>query len=199
MVLNPKGPIVEEDPMNPRLFCFAGGDTGPWRVQKLQAITGEPLPLVSRLSVVAGDGSEIPGPHAWLLRGVTSNERYVERTEKDELVARQPVLGRPEATHAALIPLRKNTTWWSLTQDERRSIVEDRSKHIQTGLRYLPAVARRLHHCRDLGENQPFDFLTWFEYAPSDAASFDELLVQLRASEEWTYVDREVDVRLIRH
>src|SRR2546428_7160638 len=32
---------------------------------------------------------------------------------------------------------------------------------------YLPAIARRLYHCRDLGE--PFDFLTWFEYAPADA------------------------------
>jgi hypothetical protein len=26
-------------------------------------------------------------------------------------------------------------------------------------------VARRLHHCRDLGESEPFDFLTWFEYS----------------------------------
>ncbi len=33
-------------------------------------------------------------------------------------------------------------------------------------MRYLLAVARRLYHCRDLGE--PFDFLTWFEYAPQD-------------------------------
>jgi hypothetical protein len=30
--------------------------------------------------------------------------------------------------------------------------------HDKTGLRYLPEVARRLHHSRDLGE--PFDFLT---------------------------------------
>ena len=26
----------------------------------------------------------------------------------------------------------------------------------------LPAIARRLHHCRDLGESEPFDFLTLF-------------------------------------
>jgi len=48
-----------------------------------------------------------------------------------------------------------------LTQDERREIFEERSRHIATGLEYLPAVARRLHHSRDLGG--PFDFLTWFE------------------------------------
>ena len=57
-------------------------------------------------------------------------------------------------------------------------------------------MARRLHHCRELGE--PFDFLTWFEYAPADAAAFDDLVRRLRASEEWHYVEREVDIRLTR-
>ena len=45
-------------------------------------------------------------------------------------------------------------------------------RHIATGLEYLPAVARRLHHGRDLGE--PFDFLTWFEFAPEHAAAFED-------------------------
>jgi hypothetical protein len=63
-------------------------------------------------------------------------------------------------------------------------------------LEYLPAVARRLHHCRDLGE--PFDFLTWFEFAPTDTVAFDELVERLRETEEWSYVDREVDIRLTR-
>ena len=64
------------------------------------------------------------------------------------------------------------------------------------GLQYLPAVARQLYHCRDLGE--PFDFLTWFEYAPEHAAAFEELVAALRATAEWTYVEREVDIRLER-
>lgn len=87
--------------------------------------------------------------------------------------------------------------WWSLAQDERRSIIEERSNHVKTGLKYLPAVARRLYHCRDLGSEEPFDFLTWFEYASSDNAAFDELVAALRETEEWTYVDREIDIRLI--
>ena len=103
---------------------------------------------------------------------------------------------QPEATCAALIPLTKTAAWWALTQDERREIFEARSSHIATGLRFLPAIARRLHHSRDLGE--PFDFLTWFEYAPSDAVAFDELVAALRATEEWDYVEREVDLRLHR-
>lgn len=65
-------------------------------------------------------------------------------------------------------------------------------------MKYLPAVARRLHHCRDLGSEEPFDFLTWFEYAPADSAAFDELVAALRETEEWTYVEREIDLRLIR-
>jgi hypothetical protein len=59
-------------------------------------------------------------------------------------------------------------------------------------------VARRLHHCRDLGEPQPFDFLTWFEFAPTDSPAFDDLLAALRTSEEWRFVDREIEIRLRR-
>jgi hypothetical protein len=169
--------------MTPRLFSFVGG-AGPWSVLETKVIAGEAIPEVERLDLVNGPASPLPVGARWALRGVTSNERYVMRTEKELLVAKQQGLGRPEATRAALIPIRKSAQWWALTQDERRAILEERSKHIQIGLDYLPAVARRLHHCRDLGEGEPFDFLTWFEYAPADAAGFDELVAKLRASEE---------------
>ena len=67
---------------------------------------------------------------------------------------------------------------------------------LPVGLEYLPAIARRLHHSRDLFE--PFDFLTWFEYAPEQSAAFEELVSRLRHTKEWDYVDREVDIRLAR-
>ena len=95
-----------------------------------------------------------------------------------------------------MIPLRKTSAWWTLAQDERREIFEDMSRHTAIGLEYLPPVARRLHHCRDLGEQ--FDFITWFEYAADHAVKFDELLARLMASREWDYIDREVDIRLER-
>ena len=184
--------------MNPRLFTFVGGETGPWRVVKIRTLIGEALADIKRLDVVSGAISEIPEDLKWMLRGLTSNERYVTRPEKDDLVAKQEGLGRSKATCGALIPIRKTAAWWALTQDERRKIFEEGSHHIQIGMKYLPAVARRLHHCRDLGENEPFDFLTWFEYAPSDSSAFDDLLAALRATEEWKYVDREVDIRVMR-
>ena len=80
--------------------------------------------------------------------------------------------------------------------DERRAIFEHKSQHIASSLKYLPAIARQLYHSRDLGE--PFDFLTWFEYAPEHADAFEELVGTLRASEEWKYVEREVDIRMER-
>jgi hypothetical protein len=85
-----------------------------------------------------------------------------------------------------------------LPQDERRRIFEEQSRHVQIGLQYLPAVARRLHHCRDLGESEPFDFLTWFEYSPANEGNFNKLVAELRESPEWKYVDREIDIRLVR-
>lgn len=176
------------------LVTFVGGDGGPWHIERNEPVRGEGLSPASRLRVFEGAAPPIGG--RWSLRGVTSNERYVTSAEQSQLRQRSPSLGRPEATRAALIPIRKTPAWWELPQDERRAIFEDRTRHIATGLRYLPAVARRLHHGRDLDE--PFDFLTWFEFAPSDSSGFEELVATLRDTEEWSYVEREVDLRLVR-
>ena len=180
-----------------RHFSFCGGNDGPWIVSHGQAIAGEPIAIPARLRVMTGAVAALPAGASWLLRGVTSNERYVERAEKAALVAVQEGLGRTASTCAALIPIRKNAAWWALTQDERRGIFEAQSNHIAIGMKYLPAIARRLHHCRDLASDEPFDFLTWFEFAPADANAFDDLLGALRASPEWDFVDREVDIRLV--
>ena len=162
----------------------------------MDTICGEPLPAARFLNIapaaVSGVGAD------WVLRGITSNERYVTRDEKLDLVAKQEGLGRPTSRCAALIPIRKSAEWWGLPQDERRKIFEEQSAHVKIGLGFLPAIARRLHHCRDLGPDEPFDFLTWFEYAPAEAAAFDDLVAQLRASPEWKFVSREVDIRLER-
>src|SRR5262249_28207794 len=153
--------------MQPLRAAFVGGDLGTWDVEQITAVRGAGLATVAAVDVLEGWSTEPPGDSAWVLRGVTSNERYVVRAEQDALEA-SPPLGRPGATSAALIPIQKSQEWWKLAQDERRAIFEERSRHIASGLAYLPRIARRLHHSRDLGE--PFDFLTWFEYAPEHAA-----------------------------
>ena len=179
-------------------YTFIGGVQGAWRVVAMRGVCGELLPTVEHVEVVHGlpIASPVPPRAAWRLQGLTSNVRYADRGEVDSLAALQPVLDRPEATCAALIPIKKSARWWALPQDERRAIFEETSHHTQIGLDYLPAIAHRLHHCRDLGE--PFDFLTWFEYAPEHADAFERLVNALRATPEWDYVEREIDIRLMR-
>lgn len=180
-----------------RLFDFTGGNHGPWHILSNINLIGAPLPNAPRLKVEPSVGALPQSGPGWQLQGIISNERYVTRDEKTVLVARQRGLGRPSATCAALIALRKHPGWWELTQDERRAIVEEQSNHIAIGMQYLPAIARRLYHCRDLANTQPFDFITWFEFAPDDTAAFDELLELLRRSVEWQFVEREVDIRML--
>lgn len=174
---------------------FVGGPTGAWKVLELKAVTGESLAAVSHIEIHES-ASRVTTSGLWTLRGFSSNIRYANKSEKERLVAVQQGLGRPQATCAALIPIRKSEAWWLLAQDERRAIFEEQSHHTAIGLQYLPAIARKLYHCRDIGE--PFDFLTWFEYAPAHTNAFEDLVGKLRETLEWKYVDREIDIRLMR-
>jgi chlorite dismutase len=183
----------ENDPL---FVSFLAGSIGQWKIDRISTVIGEGLEAAERLRVI--EGSQVPDTtnSGWLLLGSTSNTRYSTRAEVDEMKAKQASLGREETTRAALIPIRKSAAWWELAQDERRAIFEDHSRHISIGVEYVPAIARRLHHCREL--RGPFDFLTWFEYAPQYADVFEKLVHRLRATKEWDYVDREVDIRLSR-
>jgi chlorite dismutase len=174
---------------------FAGSTAGSWRIDRLSAVVGDPLPTTTHLNVSIGVSNDGVGS-SWSISGFKSNIRYADKAEIEALFAIQEDLGRPHATCAALIPIRKSAAWWSLAQDERRAIMEEQSRHIGIGIEYLPAIARRLYHSRDLGE--PFDFLTWFEFAPEDSDRFEHLVDRLRATEEWRYVEREIDIRLTR-
>lgn len=187
-------PLHDARPPSIARVSFTAGTAGEWQVDRIRVIRGPTLPDAAAVSRVEGPDFTAPRDAAWVLRGVRSNERYVARDEKQRLATVQEGLGRPASRHAALIPIRKSDAWWGLAQDERRAIFEERSAHIAIGFRYLPAIARRLYHGRDLGEL--FDFLTWFEFSPGDAGAFDELVGRLRETEEWRYVAREVEVRL---
>lgn len=173
----------------PITVSFTAAAAGPWRITSQSAVIGEGLAPASHIAI---DGNAADA--VWSLTGFTSNLRYTTFDERVPLDARSAPLGREEARLAALIPIRKSSQWWALAQDERRAIYA-RSQHMPIGLDYLPQVARRLYHSRDLG--QPFDFLTWFEFPQSAELDFDDLVTRLRATEEWRYVDREVDIRLV--
>lgn len=186
---------VKLETVNDRLAIFSGGPQGEWRILSIEAIRGQGLSPVDPIAI-CNSLETAPADSRWSLLGIASHVRYLERREKIELAAIEENLGRAEATRAALIPIRKNSEWWKLTQEERRAVFEEKSHHIQEGLKYLPAVARQLYHSRDLRE--PFDFLTWFEYPPNYSDQFEELVRHLRTTEEWKYVEPEVDIRLSR-
>lgn len=174
------------------LSQFVGGDQGQWQITSICEFRGESIASARFLAI---DSNVSIGSSAWTLRGAGSNLRYTTVAERAALQAKQEGLGRPASTRAALIPIRKSAEWWAMAQDERREVYE-RGSHLPIGLDYLPGVARKLYHSRDHGE--PFDFLTWFEFAPDQEAAFDHMLERLRACAEWDYVDREIDIRLTR-
>lgn len=175
-------------------YSFVGGDAGQWRVTDQYTIIGLPLKSVQRIEVVNSPTGDLMQQGTWVLQGFTSNVRYANRDEIVKLKAAQEGLNRRSSLCAAIIPIKKNAQWWTMSQDERRSIFEEQSHHTEIGLDYLPQIARQLHHSRDLGEQ--FDFITWFEFAPEHTELFNKLLLQLRATKEWQFVEREVDIRL---
>lgn len=175
-------------------YSFVGSDVGQWRVTDQYTIVGSPLESVRRIEVVNSPANNLTQQGTWVLQGFTSNVRYANRDEIIKLQAVQEGLNRNSSLCGAMIPIKKNAQWWAMSQDERRSIFEEQSHHTEIGLNYLPQIARQLHHSRDLGEQ--FDFITWFEFAPEHTELFNQLLLQLRATKEWQFVEREIDIRL---
>src|SRR5262245_44174574 len=98
----------------PLLVLFVGGQNGPWKVESQKVLAGLSLPAAKRLAVYEGGGPEPEG--LWTLRGFTSNSRYTGKDEKAALDKVQPPLNRPEATCAALIPIKKSQAWWDMGQ-----------------------------------------------------------------------------------
>lgn len=179
--------------MSYEVTSFIGGEFGDWNVEAFHICKGSPISEVRRLEIsTAAPVSK--RKVAWTLKGVESNLRYTTLREKELLQLRPSLLGKTNFTKAALIPIKKTEDWWLLAQDQRRNILEEQSRHISFGSKYLDVVSRKLFHSKDLG--QAFDFITWFEFPPDGEDAFDLLVHTLRQSEEWKYVEREIDIRL---
>jgi hypothetical protein len=94
--------------MTSHLFSFVGGNTGRWRIATLAPVVGAPLESAPYLDIVEANITTLQPGTAWILRGVTSYERYVTSAEHHSLTDKQPSLDRPQATCAALIPVKKS-------------------------------------------------------------------------------------------
>ena len=179
------------------ITAFVGAAQGPWQINTINEVAGPGLAQAGALQVLplSSPQAELP-VGAWTVLGTPSNLRYTNRQEQQQLAHYLTPTDVPTHSQAAFIPIQKSDAWWALAQDERRRIMAETSKHIEIGLPYTEFIYRKLYHCRDL--MQPYDFVTWFEFAPASVGLFNELVARLRATEEWTYVVRETDVRLSR-
>lgn len=90
------------------VFSFVTGSAGLWRIDRIDVIADAGLSSAERLEVVEGIAQAAEKNSGWILRGTTSNVRYTNRPELDALAAKQQGLDRPQATLAALIPIRKS-------------------------------------------------------------------------------------------
>ena len=99
--------------MSSRLWSFIGSaDAGDWEVGRKSSIKGEdPLPSTARYITIQSAVVANPSSASWVLKGVTSNERYVTKEEKAGLVAKQAGIGRESCCHAAVILIRKSPAW----------------------------------------------------------------------------------------
>ena len=104
-----------------RLWTFSGSEIdGDWAVASHTVIKGDdPLPskakfvnIIQPSAAAVSDGTSGHDEQPiWFLQGVTSNERYVTKAEKTDLVAKQAGIGRESCKCAALILLRKDPSW----------------------------------------------------------------------------------------
>lgn len=177
-------------------YTYVGGTFGAWEVTQLLSRRGDPLPQVTHVDIINGRLNRTPAGTAWILSGVVRNTRQVTREEFVPPGTSRTVCNFPAPTCAALIPIRRSLEWWQLDREARREMLNPPIKPPLRGLRHLSALIRDWQHRRDLSEQ--FDCLAWFEYEPRDSAAFDDLLADWRASEEWKFVDRECDIRLVR-
>ena len=69
--------------MQRRIFTFIGGSKGLWRVKRIAPVKGVDLPTVGWVDLVNEDIRALPAGAQWLLRGVTSYERYTNQREKE--------------------------------------------------------------------------------------------------------------------
>ncbi len=161
-------------------MAFVAGFEGLWLIEGMTAPLGEPLPPAARLSVVEGAAAEI-AEGRWVLRGVVAGQGEDARAD-------QLPLGRADARCAALLAVRMSPSWWERAEEDRRAL----SATIEHG----PAISRRIH--RALERDEPFDVLTWFEFPPDQQPEVNHMLAGLRESHEWPFVERAVEIRLIR-
>ena len=83
---------------------YLSGSTGRWRIDSITPVAGAGLPDAARIDIIEGHHPRRVGCPGAPAGGSGTSAVH------------------PQCTRAALIPLSKSSSWWSLAQDERRSL-----------------------------------------------------------------------------
>ena len=185
--------------MNSPSFSFVAGDRGRWEVTSVAPVIGETLEWVPFLEIRNEYLMNVPVDFSWLLRGITSTRRYTNNVQQVNTMAAQPQLGRPEATCAALIPVRKSREWWDMTFEERKQIFESNSIRYPK-IRTVRNICPASHASSTIAVIWASRLISWHgSNTRPRTPLLSRILSQLSGlQKEWKYVDREVDVRLVR-
>ena len=65
-----------------RFYTFVVGQTGRWKITAIHPVIGASLEIAPRLDIQKANLQELPAGSPSLLRGVTSNQRYVTGLNK---------------------------------------------------------------------------------------------------------------------
>ena len=179
-----------------KVFHYIGGTTGPWTITNVDTAIGSPLKPASKVTVSVGELKTQPIHSSWILRGFANSTRFITRDEVAARVPNSDSRDDSESLCAALILIRRSKEWWNLENDERAEIQNERENRIRPRMPFFTMVAKRLHLHRD--KNEAFDFLAWIECYSDDVAVLDEIASTIRGSHEPNYVDRQIDIRLVR-
>lgn len=109
-----------------------------------------------------------------LFNGLTKKANYVpgfsEQLKTDLKAASE------SGPYVMVIPIRKDTEWWSLSQEKRAAMMQE---HTEAALPYNKSVKRKLYHSTGLDD---FDFITYFETAKPE--EFHSLILALNKVKE---------------
>jgi chlorite dismutase len=140
----------------------------------------------------------LPVPDAPFI-AATTHAVYTDSATRTELAR----ISAPESGPlAVLIPICKTAEWWALGREQRQALIMEGAPHghLEIGRRYAARIYRRLYQARYVPGSE-WDFLTYFEFAAEEKAAFDDLLAELRDTEqnpEWSFVNREAEIWMTR-
>ncbi len=136
------------------------------------------------------------------LSGVQRPRSYTSHAMTQYAYARAQQPG-PGAVHplGVVTPMNKNAQWWGLDWMHRESFFLPRydanenmviKGHALAADAGISCITRRLVHAPDgYGQDGSYDFVGYFEFAESDAATFSAVMGALRDTEqnpEWGYI-----------